>query len=144
MDIELFNEFLAKACDLEDWDREIYPAVWWRRDNSSDPRAWSKVIDDPNPYDLVYEFVAAGIHEGCESMLMMYGTMVKLDENDENDEETRTRVRVMLHFDGDMPTIAVQAQGSVAWIPEDVGEGLMPDTLMEAIAEYKNGEFANG
>ena len=140
MNAETFNEFLIKACDAEDWNHDVFPAVWWRHDHDENARTWAKVTQDVDPYDLLNEFVTCGIGEGFESMLLMYGSMAKIDENDENDESTRTRVRVMIYFDGNIPVVAVQTPGTAVQIMDGAGDGVMADKLNAAIRAYKKGE----
>lgn len=143
MEIEGFNEFLMKACDVEDWNHDVFPSVWGLFKHDSRGPQWEKAVEGADPYDLIAAFVAIGMHEDFESMLVMYGSMVKIDENDENDEETRTRVRVLIHMDGETPRVAVQPQGEMVFFPDGAGEGLMPETLNDMIQAYKNGEFAH-
>lgn len=140
MNTETFNEFLIKACDGEDWNHDVFPAVWWRHDHDENARTWAKVTQDVDPYDLVKEFVTCGIGEGFESMLLMYGSMVRIDDDDTNDESTRTRVRVMIYFDGNQPVVAVQTPGETVKVMDGAGDGLMPETLNAAIEAYKKGE----
>ncbi len=140
MNTETFNEFLIKACDTEDWTHDVFPAVWWRHGHDENARTWAFVSQAPDPYDLVKELVTCGIGEGFESMLLMYGSMVKIDEDDTNDESTRTRVRVMIYFDGNQPVVAVQTPGETVKVMDGAGDGLMPETLNAAIEAYKKGE----
>lgn len=143
MNIELFNEFLMKAFSADDWDKDVFPSVWGRFHNDKNGPKWERAIEDLDPYDLIHAFVTIGMHDEFESMLVMTGTMVRVNEDDENDEETRVRVRVLVHLNGDEPVVAVQPQGEMIFFPDDAGEGMMPDTLREAIEAYKRGELVD-
>lgn len=141
MNEELFNEFLMKACNADDWDKDVFPSVWGRYHHDHDTPKWEQAVADSDPYDLITAFVTIGMHEDFESMLIMYGSMARISDENENEEETRVRVRVMVHLNGDQPKVAVQPQGAMTFFPDDAGEGLMPDTLRDAIEAYKRGEL---
>lgn len=137
--IETFNEFLIQACDTKDWEFENFPSVWGMKRNDDEPREWTRVAENPDPYDVIFEFVAVGMHPTAQAMLLMYGTMAKIDEDGDESNELK-RVRVLVHLDGDKPTVAVQPKGEVLFLPDDGGEGLMPEAILTAINVYKKFE----
>lgn len=131
--LERFNEFLMSAVSPNDWESELKPAVYARKEHDND--GWVKMFEEGNPYLAIPIFVACGLDEQFESMLVMYGNMAKVDT--ESDSEERKRVRILIYMNGDEPVLGVQPQGEVVFEPDDAGEGAMPDALAEMIRAHK-------
>jgi hypothetical protein len=127
---ETFNEFLMSVCDPDDWDKEIWPTIYGRMPEMDLP--WKHMDESPDPYDKLSTFVDVGLHHGFAAMLLMYGKMTRLNDDDSPTEEV-VRVRVMIYFDGEEPVVAVQPRGETVWITEDMGAGMMAEAIQNEI-----------
>ena len=136
--IERFNEFLMSTVSPDDWDLEIKPTVYARNAEKHE-LGWVKISDEPDPYLNVPLFVAAGLNESFESMMIMYGSMTRAEENDDDNAE-RKRVRVMIYLNGEEPVLGVQAEGETVFEPDDFGVGQMADAISMLIKAHKNGD----
>lgn len=133
---ELFESFLIANTEVDAWNQPQRAAVYGRITGGK----WTQIEAFDDPYNAGPLLVASTVADDTEGMLLMYGHITKIrDENDElneddetnedDDEFARRRCRVLLHMRGDNVRIAVQVQGEGVNAMDGIGEGMFPDMI---------------
>ena len=136
---EMFEAFLMKVIELNDWDNDRQPArIFCRVDAHSE---WLPTpVESGDPYDILPIAVAFALDKQ-ESMLLMYGWATKINDEDDDDAEAeRVRVRILVHMTSTAERMAIQFKGGTLEEQTDFGTGSFP----EAIRELRNLQKGRG
>jgi len=136
---EMFEAFLMKVIELNDWDNENQPArIFCRVDAHSE---WLPTpVESGDPYDILPIAVAFALDKQ-ESMLLMYGWASKINDWDDDDVEAEpVRVRILVHMTNTAERMAIQFKGGTLEEQTDFGTGSFP----EAIRDLRNLQKGRG
>lgn len=134
---ETLNEFLAMASHVSTWEN-ARPGMWVRS-RKTDGWVETPITDDPyTTLPIAVSLTPEG--NDTEAIMLMYGKASPID--DEMYEETQ-RVRVIMYFHDGAESVAIQLQGKTLDNEfNDIGEGMLPETLRQMRASQKAGEWS--